>query len=152
MVSTPSFVIMGLESSHIAFQGKAMGPPAHWLEEKSSGTSIMEMQNTQWCCGTMWGHFIHTVPLSPSSECGGVREEAAVHEEDGVMWESSGLLHRLIFSPQLSFVQQVVLWYLYVESCYLLPEAVRITHFIVVWLSVLTWLWKTNGFKKNNPK
>lgn len=64
----PSLAIMCLEtieSSHAAFHGKVMGPPAHRLEEKSSGTSIMEMQNTQWSCSTMWGHFIHSVPLSP---------------------------------------------------------------------------------------
>lgn len=40
---------------------------SHWAEEKSSGTSIMEMQNTQWCRGTMRGHFIHSSALSPFS-------------------------------------------------------------------------------------
>lgn len=94
-VSPPSLVIMGLETidgSHVAFQGKEMGPPAHWLEEKSSGTSIMEMQNTQWCGSTMGGHFIHSVPLSPFQGVGEHEETANQEEDRGVMWESSALL------------------------------------------------------------
>lgn len=90
-----SLVVMGLESSdgsHVAFQGKKMGPPAHWVEEKSSGTSIMEMQNTQWRSGTMQRHFIHSSGLSPFSGRWGEHEETAIPEKyTGVMWESSAL-------------------------------------------------------------
>lgn len=42
--------------------------------EKSSGTSIMEMQNTQWCSGTMCGGTSFTA--SPSFRVWGERGEA----------------------------------------------------------------------------
>lgn len=69
--SVPSFTCDNgpwklLMAAMLLFKAQEMVPPAHWLEEKSSGTSIMEMQNTQWCGGTMRGHFIHSFfPLSP---------------------------------------------------------------------------------------
>lgn len=72
LVSPHSLVIMGLEKPLMAamllFKPKRWAlQPIDWRRSRVA-PSIMEMQNTQWCGGTMWGHFIHTVPLSPFSE------------------------------------------------------------------------------------
>lgn len=61
------------------------------MEEKSSGTSIMKTQNTQWRCSTMQGHFIppflpSIVFSDPWSTGGDSSPGGTQSEEGGRIW------------------------------------------------------------------